>query len=109
MQRPVVNDLRVILLRLPQLAVQVELGALRGDADGVVVPSVVTHLGYGPPPLRRLEHVPLVLPVVAAEEQHELAVPDEERGMVPALPVVICHAQDLLLAVLVRRPRLESG
>ena len=59
----------------------------------------LSYLWHCPAPLRGPEDVPLVLPVVPPVQQHQLAVADKQRSVVPALAVVISYTENMLLAV----------
>jgi len=83
MERPVVDDLRVLALALEELAVHVELHDGEVDGHGVVVPLVVAHLGQLPAPLGGPEDVEVPFGEVATQQQDQPAVAHEQRVVVP--------------------------
>ena len=82
-ERPVVDDLGVVLGDGEGPAVDVELGVGELDRDGVVVPLVVADLGQLPAEFRRPEALQVAVAELAAQQQNQPAVAHEQRKVVP--------------------------
>lgn len=78
MQRPVVDDLRVLFLGLEHLPVQVQVHLRELDGDCVMMPVVVADLRDLPPPLGGSEDIQVSLGEIPSEQKDQTTVADEE-------------------------------
>ena len=78
-QRPVVDDLRVVLCRWNGMTVHVELGVGELHRDRVVMPVSIADLRQLPAELGRTEALQVAISKLATQQENQAAVADEQR------------------------------
>lgn len=85
MERPVVNDLGVVLLIGPLLAIYDKRDHWEIDIDCIVVPLIITNLWQFPPPFCWSKNVLFALLVFLAQQKHQFAVAHEKCQVMTVL------------------------
>lgn len=83
MQRPIIDNLWILLLAVEQLTINKQLDVWEVHVDGVVMPLVVADLRDLPAPLGRPEDIQVAFGEVASQKENEATVANKEGVVMP--------------------------